>query len=165
MKKAQVAGQVFVFMIAIVLAGLILLYGYNAIFGQDGFIHRTEQIAIVRFETDLSSAVSSISSDYGSIKKFESALPSEYQKVCLLDLSKSSGSICNPDSSDYHPIICDAWQTTGNTQNVFLVPMTDTAITVSTLEIEQGSICFPVRKGKVTFWLEGKGDKTKIFDQ
>ena len=33
-KKAQIAGQVFVFMIAIVLAALILLYGYKAIFDQ-----------------------------------------------------------------------------------------------------------------------------------
>lgn len=156
-KKAQIAGQIFIFVLAAFLAALILIYGYKAI---GGFTKRTEQIALIRFETDLSNTIKTISSDFGSVKKLELNVPSKYQKVCLIDLNKSVPTQYDPFCRS-NPIICDAW--TDKTQNVFLVPMAETTFPILILEIaDPGHICPPVRQGKITLRLEGLGDRTKV---
>ena len=162
-KKAQVANQVFVFILALVLAAMVMLYGYKAIFAEEGFIGRTEQISLVRFETELTNAVNAISSDYGSVDEVKLTLPSKYERICLVQLSyqdKSNTGLCQPNHNDYEPIICDAWK--DNAQNVFLVPMADSPIIVSKLEIDGGYVCPPVLGGHATIWLEGKGDRVKV---
>ena len=165
-KKAQIAGQIFIFILAIFLASLILLYGYKAIFGKQGFIYKTEQISLIRFETEISNAIRTISSDYASVKKLELNVPSKFTEVCLIDTRQPAENtgICTRNNPDFNPIICDAWTTQGNKQNVFLVPMAEIPITVSTLEIETGYICLPVKQGKITLRLEGLGDRTKVSE-
>ena len=158
-KKAQ-AQQIFIFIIAIVIASMIFLYGYKAI---RDFTKRTEEISLVRFQTELQSAVRTISPDYGSIKKLELSVPSNYEKVCFVNSEyNDNADICTPTTEDYNPIICDAWQ--AGTQNVFLVPMANVPIKVSTLEItnEQGYLCQPVIHGKIVIRLEGKGNRALL---
>ena len=57
-KNAQIMGQVFIFILAGALFILILTYGYKAI---AGFSERSEQVALVEFQTNLESSVKSIS--------------------------------------------------------------------------------------------------------
>ena len=85
-KKAQVIGQVFIFIVALVLAAMILLYGYNAIFGKSGFIQRADQIALTRFQTEIESQIKETASDYGRIKKLELSVPSKHKTVCIVDI-------------------------------------------------------------------------------
>ena len=50
MKKAQIQGQVFIYILTLIITGMILLYGYNAI---TGISKRAEQVELVKFKNDL----------------------------------------------------------------------------------------------------------------
>ncbi len=155
-KKAQIMGQVFIFILAAALFILILTYGYKAI---AGFGKRSEQVALIEFQTSLESAVKSISLDYGSVKRIELILPSKYTEICLVDLSL-------PPSSEFeqiHPRMHEAWLS--ETQNVFLTPMEESPIDVGKISVgPKGYLCVPIAGGRVVLRLEGIGDRTGISE-
>jgi len=159
-KQAQL-GQVFIYIMAAILAVAIMLYGYRTI---RGFGERTEQIALVRFKTDLEAEIRTIASDYGSVKRVELGLPSKYNKVCFVDFSKdpSGSSVCTIGNQDYNPLGCDAWQ--DQTQNIFLVPWTDFVIKTEKIKIAEpdGALCVPASANKIILRLTGLGDRTQI---
>lgn len=164
MKKAQ-AQQIFIFIIAIVIASLIFIYGYKAI---NDFMDRSEEVALVRFKTDIESGIRTISSDYGSVNKLELSLPSEYQKVCFIDFGfdgdKSSAGLCRPGQPDYDPIACDAWESGTRNQNVFITPQADITIKVGDMSIDGGYVCVDVLNGQAVLRLEGKGNAALVSE-
>ena len=154
--KAQIMGQVFVFILAGALFILILTYGYKAI---AGFGQRSEQVALVEFQTQLESQVQSMSLDYGSVKKLELSLPSTYTEVCFVDLEIEP----SDEFEAIHPRMHEAW--VSQTQNVFLTPMEDSPINVGKIYLGQkGFLCVPIVGGKVTLRVEGLGNKAGITE-
>jgi len=167
-RKAQIAGQVFIFILAAVLAVLIIGYGYKAI---QSFVGRTEQIAFINFKTDIQTETRTILKDFGSVKRLDLQLPGKYDMLCLVDLNyalKSSTCLCNKGAcpggreNEFQPEVCDAWITPGNIDNAFLVPITP--IRLSEVEIEDGYTCIPPSAGKISLRLEGRGDRTLISE-
>ncbi len=155
-KKAQIIGQVFIFILAAALFILILSYGYKAI---AGFGERSEQVALLEFKTQLESSVKSISLDYGSIKKVELYLPAGYSEICFVDLSMEPSPIFEAD----HPRMHEAW--VSKTQNVFLTPMEDSPISIGTIYVgTDGFLCLDIIGGRVTLRLEGLGNKAGITE-
>lgn len=162
MKKSQVAGQIFVYVVAIFLASMILIYGYRAI---SGFIFRTEEISVIKFKTNLESEVKTIATDFGSVRKLDLSLPGSFEKVCFLQHDfkfKDSALICSSGNVDFDPIICDAWKTPDLEQNVFLIPRSEISISTFDLEIVGGSLCVPVQNGRIAVRLEGRGNRTLV---
>jgi hypothetical protein len=155
-KKSQIMGQVFVFILAGALFILILTYGYKAI---AGFGQRSEQVALVEFQTQLESGVKSISLDYGSVKRLELSLPSTYIEVCFVDLEIEP----SEEFEAIHPRMHEAW--VSQTQNVFLTPMEESPINVGNIYIgPKGFMCAPIVGGKVMLRLEGLGNKAGITE-
>jgi hypothetical protein len=158
---------------------MIILYGYKYI---KELNQRTDELALVRFQTDIQKAVRTIAPDYGSVKRLEVDVPSKFNKVCFVDKSKSipdiGGScLCNPDINcypcqdmdetkgicrDYNPLICDSWRETQLKENIFLVPMADIPIKAPGLNVSDSSgsgyICEKVVGGKIVVRLEGRGN-------
>ena len=152
--KAQIMGQVFVFILAGALFILILGYGYKAI---AGFGERSEQVALLEFQTQLESGVKSISLDYGSVKKLELSLPSTYTEACFVDMELEP----SDEFEAIHPRMHEAW--VSQTQNVFLTPMENSPINVGNVYLGQkGFLCVPIVGGKVALRLEGLGNKAGI---
>ena len=160
LKKAQIAGEIFVFILAAVLAILIIAYGYRAI---AGFTARTNEIALAELTTKLQSEIRTISSSH-DVKRIDLRLPGKYEKICLIDFSRYSpdSCLCRQGCVDYNPIICDAWGTEGYEYNVFLIPIEP--IKVSRIEIEEGYICLKPERNKVSLRLEGLGDRAKVSE-
>jgi len=160
-KKAQIIGQAFIFILAAVLAVLIIAYGYKAI---STFVSQADEISFVSFKTDLEKQIRIMASDFGSVKKLELQMPGSYQLLCLVDLEKrsqaQSSNICNPENEDYIPEVCDAWETSGSVENVFLIPIK--SFKVSAMEIPNGYLCVRPKANKIILRLEGKGDKTLV---
>lgn len=155
-KKAQIMGQVFIFILSAALFILILTYGYKAI---AGFGKRSEQVALIEFQTQLESSVRSISLDYGSVKKLDLVLPSKYSEICFVDLTK-------PPSEEFeqiHPRMYESWET--ETQSVFLTPMEEAPINIGNIFVgPDGFLCLPITAGKLSLRLEGLGDKAAIAE-
>jgi len=114
-KFAQIQTQIFVYILALIVIALVLLYGYTSI---KGFITRSEQVNLVQFRTDLSNAIEMQSTEYGSVIMKKAILPKGFNKLIIIDLNKvtnTSGSF----ETDY-PYVHDSW--TGNvSKNVFLI--------------------------------------------
>lgn len=163
-KKSQIAGEAFIYILAIVIFALILIFGYSAI--QD-FLKKGERIAFVQFKTTLENEVKTITTDYGSVTIFNAknplTLPSKYKEVCFIDYDYkgySSTGICTDGDINYRPIICDSWKKRIK-QNVFLDPIAEMPIFIPNLKPEVFE-CIQSRKGRIDIRLEGFGSYTKI---
>ena len=168
-KKAQIIGQVFIFIIAAALAALIIAYGYKAI---TSFTSRTGEIALVNFKTDLQAEIKTIASDFGSVKRLDLTMPGDYEMLCLLDISKkgqAQGScLCRRcagiQAKDYQPEVCDEWENPAfpEPNNAFLIPITP--LKLSTMEINNGYVCIKPKGNRISLRLEGVGGKTKVSE-
>ena len=180
MKKAQIAGQIFIYVIAVVVVGLIMAYGYSAIksFGQRG-----EEVEYITLKTNIENSVKAITSDYGSIKRPDFSVSGKYEMVCFVDKDRpdretaamatvlcGSGTTGNPDLDKKldQPIACSGWKTGRN--NVFMIPDGSESFNVGTISIVnagepysgQPFICFDVVNNKIKLQLTGKGDTVEV---
>jgi len=154
-KRAQMVGQIFIFVIAAIIFILILTYGYKAI---SNFLQRSEQVALIDFKSDLESSVDVIKRDYGSVRKLELRLPDRYQELCIVDVNNCD----NLEAS--RPLIYSACL--AGSENVFLVPKQETPIFLKDISIkdQKGFVCVPIARGNVALRLEGMGKSTQISE-
>ncbi len=166
MKKAQIAGQIFIYMMAVVVVGLIIAYGYSAI---KSFSDKGEEVESITLRKSLENSVKAIVSDYGSIKRPSLSIPGKYDFVCFADKARlgdaDNTALCGAPGGDpdhFHPIACSAWKT--GRDNVFLVPDGSDSFDVGEIVIKdnQPFICLDVVNNKMKLQLEGLGDRVQI---
>lgn len=155
-------GQVFIYILSIVVVVIILSFGYKSI---TSFKEKSEEVAFIEFKNGLTSAVKSISSDYGSVVVKSINIPSDYKEVCFVNTYDGLPSLSNTG----HPMI-ESSVNNGMDDNVFLVTASGVdrkfevgSITVSGNEvIGSGLLCISVVSGKLKVRLEGKGNHADI---
>ena len=155
-EKAQIVGQVFIFILAAIIFGVIVLYGYQAI---SNFMSKSGEIAIASFQQELTNSVESIKRDFGSVTKTELTLPTKYSTLCILD-SDTTKNICDTGQplQQQYPRLCAAWKT--EAQNIFLLPGTQ-AMQISDISTPSGYFCVQ-NTGKIKLRMEGLGDKAQV---
>ncbi|VVB80879.1 Uncharacterised protein [uncultured archaeon] len=164
--KAQIIGQIFIFILAGLVFILIVTYGYKAI---QYFIERQEQVVLVDFRTDLEIAVEGVKRDYGTVRKVELKLPTKYYGVCFFDYTTST---CDPTTETTNPKLEMPSQTINvkwaedacklKSSNVFIVPRTQD-FDLPDIQVDTGYICLP-NTGVVTLRLEGTGKRAKVSE-
>jgi hypothetical protein len=112
-RKGQVQTQVFIYIIALVVIALVLIYGYSSI---RSFIHSSDDVNYMQFQTDFTNTVDSMSHEYESVIKKEIKLPRMYTEMIVIDLTKTA----NASFGDIYPVVFDSWGA-NVTRNVFLV--------------------------------------------
>ena len=154
--KAQISGQIFIYVLAIIIAGLILLYGYRAI----GTITKTgEEVALIDFKNQLEGDIEKLATDYGAIKTKSYILPSGTETICFVD------SDAKTTATDYQ-IINDI-VASGARQNIFLIPLLNIQIYAEGLKVDESgskSLCLTNQRGRITLRLEGRGDGTLVTE-
>lgn len=83
-KKGQIVGQVFIFIMAALIIGVIVLIGYNAI---SKTLSKSCQIEQISFKTKLESLIDR-SNGYGSVTKQSLIAPCQYETVCFVDATE-----------------------------------------------------------------------------
>lgn len=163
MKKGQLIGQIFIYILAIILIAFVLGYGYKTI---AGFRQKTEQASYIKFRNELQNAIKAISTDFGSVKIVQLDMPSNYKEVCFV---RNHENFPVSFSAAGYPIIEDSVNS-GIEKNVFLVQETVKEsfyvgkITLIILGIDKDFYCAPVLNGKVKLRLEGKGNHALISE-
>ena len=158
--KAQIIGQVFIFILAGLIFVLIITYGYKAV---KYFMERQEQVMLVDYRTDLEIAVEGVKRDYGTVRKVELKLPSKYLGVCFfdaVDCAKTTPKLILPTQEigvDWAQDACLI-----KAANVFTVPR-DIYISLPDVQVDGGYVCVP-NVGKITVRMEGTGKKAKISE-
>jgi len=164
-KKAQIAGQVFIYILAIFVFAVILLYGYTAI---KGFIGKGEETAFIQFKNTLEGEVSRISTEPGDIIVFDERnplpIPGTYEKICFVDSNAEIEDTFNLDSKEQQIISAAINAGVHNrTENVFLIPPAQSPIFLGILETWPNNIlCVNNENGLVRIRIEGKGYGVRI---
>lgn len=162
-KKSQIAGQIFIYIIAIILFSFILIYGYNAI---KGFKERSEQITYIKFKTDLTSTVKRVAPDFGTVKREEFFIGGDYRKVCFVQSHDVNDAIRNQivaalEDGNY-PLIADIVRDKVN-KNVFLFTTTlQESFDIGEINVTGRYNCTQILNGKAKIQFEGKGDHAYI---
>jgi len=148
--KGQIAGQIIVYILAIVVFSLVLVYGYNAI---QGFRQNADQVLYINFKTDFTSMVNSLSTDKGSEKKMEFSLPSEFREVCFVAKDGSAGN---------NEIVKDA--ASPQSDNVFLIKYSGgvESFKAGPLTFSFSDSCQDLVDGKLKVKLTGEGNAARV---
>jgi len=166
MRKSQVAGQVFTYVLAAVIFAFVIIYGYKAI---TGFIEKGEEIKLIQLKTGITTSARKISTS-SDIRKLELHIPSKYDSICLINsypdgVQRLGIPALTSDFARDYPLIYDSWDDNVQ-QDVFLVPHSDFEIFVGNMRIgDPGAerwLCLNSVSGRVALRLEGIGDGVKV---
>ncbi|HLC61482.1 MAG TPA: hypothetical protein VJI52_00510 [Candidatus Nanoarchaeia archaeon] len=179
MRQSQLYGQVFIYILTILLISFILIYGYNAI---SGFKGRTEQIVSLKLQEELKNSVQSITPDFGSAVKKEIDIGSA-SEICFVENFQYCCNRASPVGKDssgsiiVDPIIKDSIKSNdGNLdhssdKNVFLIGKSASSpFNIGYIKLDESTdpgihinvLCMKPLNGKVTLKLEGKGDHALV---
>jgi hypothetical protein len=168
MKKSQIAGQIFVYVLSLIIIGLIVLFGYRAVnMIMDYQVKMDEINFMTRFEEAISKT------DYKDVEIKTFKVPGKYRKICLV--SQNHGSLPNID-----PLPLTQW--TNTEDNVLLytgitefLPMkvsktlvldmpTPDAVPDPDEQTKNTYLCKTVQ-GSITLRLEGLGSSVFVSEK
>ncbi len=145
-KRGQLHSEVFIYIIAVIVCVLIVLFGYNAI---QKVYTKGEQALEIRFETSLKESIETI--NYGSVDIQTFEIPLKYSELCFTNVN-------NKDELpqiflDLYPLIGEAVE---EKDNVFLTGKDFNSFKVEQLELPYKVYCVPIINGKVNLRIESK---------
>ena len=163
-RKAQNIGQIFIYIVAIVIVAVILIFGYKSIID---FNNRAKQIELVQFQKKLESSIKSITPQYATVKKKDFMISNEYKQVCFVrnyDVDYSSAVL--PTTFKDYPLIEDSVMS-GTGKNIFLIKTNKQiaeSFEISEISFEDSDIfnCFNIANSRLSVKIEGKGDHVVI---
>lgn len=167
MARAQIGSQVVVFILALLIGSLVLLFGYRALRGILGTAGDTEMIT---FQRGLEKTVRDLS--YGSTRRQTLAVPGNHLSICFADLAYLRSLALPPSPSSavgklYHledyRVVNDSVFSGSADSNVFLMPDGSESFPVGQLEMDGGFLCLDLSDGRADVGFEGKGNRTRVI--
>lgn len=162
MRKAQLYGQVFIYILTLVLISVILIYGYTAI---KNFKQKTEDIAAVKFQNDLISSIERITNDYGSISRRELQLSDDITQVCFVESFQTFDKSNPIINFQLNNLVKNSVR--DSDKNVFLIGEgigLKSAFFAGAISVDNDAICIKPLNNKITLRLEGKGDHASLSE-
>lgn len=163
--RGQIAGQIFIYMLAVIVIGGIALVGYKAI---DTITTKVCQAEKATFNNDIESLIEGAIS-YGSVNKKSIKAPcGEYDTICFVATSEilngpETRALNCPESR----IIEDSVDN-GIEQNIFVlsnkrtIPIAYSDIISLNSTYESKCLCIKQRSGKFNIVFSGKGSSVEL---
>jgi len=153
--KGQLFGQIFVYIMAIIIVSALLLFGYKAI---KTFTDKSEDVALLQLKKGLESTVKSISLDYGSVSVKKYSLPSGIKKVCFVHSFPEMPRL----SSTSYPLIEDSVNSKVD-KNVFLLSdSVADSFSIGPIAASEPLLCIDAVGIELTVRFEGKGNHAYV---
>lgn len=154
-KKSQMIGQIFIYVLSLLLIGFILIYGYNAI---KDIMTRSEEVAFAKFKNDLSNIVEVVAPDTDTVKIRSFEAPAGISKVCFVKNYPDFPTLSNTG----YPIIEQSVNENVK-KNVFLIrEVTERSYFIGDISVEDGILCINVTNNIVKIKIEGKGSHASL---
>ncbi len=153
-KKSQIQGEVIIYILAVIIASFILIYGYGAI---KNLVSTQEDILIVTFKEDVRSEVTKKSYEFKNINLIKYQVPQNFDEVCVVDLKRFQDSYVLASLSS-NTLIHDSVKD-GVKRNIFLVDdgvMRD-GFYAGNLAPLNGYECIQVYSGEISLKYEALG--------
>jgi hypothetical protein len=157
--KGQVAGQIFIYIMAIIVIGGIALIGYSAIKNITSKSCDAEKIS---FKAEIEGLIEKYTS-YGSVNKAGMKAPCGYDTVCFVDSSSVGAS---KSISCSNSLLIENSVNEGVEQNIFAIssgktiPIGYSALITLTNPLECS--CIEKKNGKFDITFNGKGSSAEI---
>ena len=156
MRKAEMNSQVFLFILALIIFSMTLVYGYRAI---QYFTDRTTEISYAQLEHEVTQEIERIKGDtFGTVKQRSFSIPGSYEAVCFVT---SYGSYPAAISTPY-VLVNEHIASGADDKNMFLAPPGDQSFYIGNSEVPGDSACIPVKGNKITLRIESRGDHVKV---
>ncbi|MCH8003032.1 MAG: hypothetical protein IH934_00235 [Nanoarchaeota archaeon] len=160
-KRGQLSGNVFIYIFAVVVIALILILGYKYISGTKENIVKTDLILL---KNRLTSDIRAISSDFGSTKRVSYSIPGQTE-LCLIDLDRKNEILSNLPSN-FNPLIKDSIESNVKNNAFVFNEVIFESYYIGDIEINEPYFkCFKPVGGKISFVVEGLGNKALILNQ
>jgi len=159
-KRGQIAGEIFIYILAVIVIGGIALVGYKAI---GGIVTKTCQAEKATFNNDIASMIERYNS-YGSVNIKSIKVPCDYNTICFVDTSIIGNASFGCIESN---IIRDS-VTNSIEQNIFVLSDKSTIPIGYSDIISLGDtnrnkcLCIEERNKKFYITFSGKGSVTEI---
>ena len=161
-KKAQTVGQIFIYVLAIIVFSLTLLYGYKAV---KYFSDQSVEISYLQFEKDIKGEIEKVEGDtMGTVKKKLLSVSGSYEDLCFVQSYPNFPSTIDLEK---YPLIEDHIISGAEDKNMFLGPPGDSSFYVGKITVNdpgEGFDCIPIKGGKVLLRLESMGNHVKIAE-
>jgi hypothetical protein len=95
-KKAMMVGEIFVYIVSLIVVAMVLIYGYSVI---NGFMGEKSNIELLQFQKNLEKYVKSYSSEFGSKGHKTLMAPGDAGYLCFVNYYSVSDSIMNCNGS------------------------------------------------------------------
>jgi len=155
--RGQIAGQIFIYIMVVIVIGIIALIGYNAI---KNITQKSCQVEQLGFKTDLESDIAKYNS-YGSVNKKILPAPCDYDEVCFVAANATTGKI----ACDAHNIIAQSYDQKAN-QNIFVVSKNSVIpmgySNLITVNDPTKCTCIPQKNGNFYVTFIGQGSRTNV---
>jgi hypothetical protein len=155
--KAQVQARVLIYVLAIFIAGMILLYGYNVV---RNLLYTQENVQLLDFKKGVQDQIEELTYAFRDVRENRYKLPSRFTSLCIADTSKYN--VLDKIPANYTLIRNSIGD--GVSKNVFLLEdnrMAD-AFTVGTVEVFNDFRCFTIVNGQVKLRFEALGRAVDI---
>ena len=157
--KSQIYGQIFIYLLTIVLISFILVFGYNAI---ENLRTKANQVECLKFKNDLRNAIATISSDFGRIKRENIDLCQPYKQVCFVETFEKFDKNNPQGNIPVDPIIKDSIKSESG-KNVFLVDNTaKEPFYAGNISVALDVFCIKSINGKIDLRLESMGSNVAV---
>ena len=171
MKTSQIQGQIFIYILTIVLVSFILVYGYNAI---KNIQNNAQQVSCLKFRNDLQSAIEIVSNDFGRVKKEDIEICQPYKRVCFVETYDFKNVVkSNPRNSDPSATLDEILKHNIKSEtgkNVFLVDkVSKESFYAGNISINPGPttfdvLCINAINNRISLKLEGKGNHVLLSE-
>ena len=174
MRKAQIQSQVIVYILAVVIMGMILIFGFKAIMDMKD---RARMAQLIQFRKDISSDIISVGVDYGTSKLKTYRVPPEFRQVCFVNLEHTSPSgdsdvVELVKATKASALVKNAVESIveqgAARKNLFLCPPCSEQENVGNINIldendeDTAFRCFNVSQGALSLRITGLGDMAQI---
>jgi hypothetical protein len=159
-QKKGDAGQVFVYILTVLIMGLMLYFGVKWIIN----LMLTEcEIQTANLKIDMETSFEKIRPNTASWQNVVFNVPDclRLKKICFVDSSyanKQTSGLCTTGQKDYNPMMCNAWMS-NNDENVMFEPPVENPVYIKDIKVDSplGYLCFPIEQNKVIVKLRGLG--------
>jgi len=160
MKKAQV-DKVFIYLITLIIAALVLFFGYKSIVSMK---ENAARVTVLNLRTAITNDVD-VDSSFGTVKIHSYNVPADFREACFVEVGRydADAGICDINSANYKPVICDSWADADVKQNLFLLPGGEPYyIGNITFPAPHTYLCLNLSFNTLKVRFRGLGDQTEI---
>lgn len=172
MRSGQIGGEIFIYILAILIIGTIVIFGYKKAVELK---EKGEDISVLQFKKQLESLIQS-SMGSGNVFVEELPLPGGFSKICFIDRGKTNPSP-EPSSDDLPSLVYNSWKDDvdknifllqGSKVESFYIDKDRLKVDASTKKNCKGDsdlyLCCNALNGKVKLKFSGKGRVTFIAE-